>query len=198
MIFRTPEPALWVLIAAVLACGGCAHTMLIAPDTDRLPRAATPDHPGINAAYYIAPADRARTVTTPGGGGDRAAYALYRDLEAPLYRVLSNHFDRVFALSSLEDHSFLHDKNVRFVFTPRFETQSSSDSAMTWPPTDFTLTIDVAAVDNAEAPVWSTHVSGTGHATFSEFKSDFGLAAKRAAEQAFQHLDDKLGKFPNR
>ena len=185
----------WML-PAVLACGGCAHDVLITPDMGRLPSAATPSRHGVNVAYFIDPIDRARIVNSPGGGGDKVAYAPYKDLEAPLYRVLSNSFERVYALPTAGDTRFLHDHDVRYVFTPHFETTSSSDSLMTWPPTEFTLTIDVAATDAAASPVWTTRANGSGHATFAEFRNDFGLAAKRAAEQAFRQLDAQLAGFP--
>lgn len=184
-----------LLVALVLSCGGCAHAILIAPDGDRLPDVAAVPHTDKAVGYYISSVDRARTITTPGGGGDSVAYAPYKELEPALYRVLSRHFDRVYSLSSNEDFAFVREKNIRFVFAPRFETQSSSDSLLTWPPTDFGVTIDVTAIDGAAKPVWHARVTGSGQATFSEFKSDFGLAAKRAAEAAFRHLDEELEKF---
>ena len=82
------------------------------------------------------------------------------------------------------------------MFTPRFTTVSSSDSLLTWPPTEFALTIDVAAVDTDGSPVWQAEVVGNGHATFTEFKRDFSLAAERATEDAFAKLQVKLGEFP--
>lgn len=188
--------ALLVALVAAAVCSGCAHTIRIAPDTDRLPAAGSTRRADVSVAYYIDPADRTRTVTTPGGGGDKVAYAPYKDLEAPLYRVLSNAFERVYSLTEADDTAFLREKSIRFVFKPRFETQSSSDSLLTWPPTEFTLTIEVNAVDASASPVWNTRVAGTGRATFSEFRQDVGLAAKRAAEQAFRHLDEELLKFP--
>lgn len=188
--------ALPALLAAAAACGGCAHTIRIAPDTDRWPNATAERRTDVNVAYYVEPADRTRTVTTPGGGGDKVAYAPYKDLEAPLYRALSNVFGRVYPLSDPNDAAFLEQKAIRFVFRPRLETNSSSDSLLTWPPTEFTLTIEVDAVDAAARPVWKTRATGVGHASYSEFKHDPGLAAKRAAEQAFGRLNEALLEFP--
>ncbi|MFC4819668.1 hypothetical protein [Dokdonella ginsengisoli] len=188
--------ALPTILAAAAACGGCAHTIRIAPDTDRWPTAAGERRADVNVAYYVDPADRARTVTTPGGGGDKVAYAPYKDLEAPLYRVLSNVFGRVYPLSDPNDATFIAEKSIRFVFRPHFETNSSSDSLLTWPPTEFTLTIEVDAVDAASRPVWKTRATGVGRASYSEFKHDPGLAAKRAAEQVFGQLNGELLKFP--
>lgn len=186
-----------LLFSVVLISSGCAHAILVAPDTDRLPNAATAGRSTKAVGYYISAADRSNVFTTAGGGGDKVSYSPYKDLEPALYHALSNRFERVYSLPSGEDHAFIAEKNIQFVFTPRFETQSSSSSLLTWPPTDFSVTIDVSAIDSAAKIVWQTHVTGAGHAEFSEFKRDFGLAAKRAAEQAFQHLDAELGLFPN-
>jgi hypothetical protein len=185
-------------LAAVLAlCGGCAHTIVIGPDMNRLPVETPPTSSGA-AGYYISPENRDRAVTSGGGGGDSVKYTPYKDLEAALFRVLSNHFAQVYSLKSPQDRALMQEKNLHFVFTPQYSTTSSSSSLFTWPPTEFTLTIHIEAVDQENKSVWQAEVSGSGQAAFSEFKRDFGLAAERASEDAFRKLGVKLAEFPGR
>ena len=185
---------LWAL--ALSQCAGCAHTMLVGPDADHLP-AATATRIDAAAAYVMTDAQRGLVVTSAGGGGDKASYQLNHDLEPALFRVLSNRFVKAFVVASADDKKFLADKNVQFVFTPNFTSNSSSSSLLTWPPTEFSLTIDIEARDAQGKTVWHDKVVGTGHAEFSEFKHDFGLSAKRAAEDAFGKLQQALQAFPS-
>lgn len=183
-------------LAVLLAlCAGCAHTIVIGPDMSRLP-AENPARTSAAVGYYISAEDRARAVTSGGGGGDSVKYTPYKDLEAALFRVLSNHFAQVYSLKSAQDSGFMQEKGIRFVFTPKYATTSSSSSLFTWPPTEFTLTIHIDAVDREQKSVWQAEVSGSGQATFGEFKRDFGLAAERASEDAFRKLGAKLAEFP--
>ena len=179
-----------VLVAALLLVG-CAHhititpplSALTAPDTTRIDKAV---------AYYIAPADRAREVTTPGGGGDKVTYLPYAQSEPALKRVLSNVFTKVMAIPSLDDKRYLADNAIAYVFVPTLSTDSSSDSAFTWPPTRFTVTLDCRAVDASGALVWQQRVTGEGRAEFSEFKHVRGLAGWRAIQDAFQKLQGAI------
>ena len=179
-----------VLVAALLLVG-CAHHITITPplsaltaaDTTRIDKAV---------AYYIAPADRAREVTTPGGGGDKVTYLPYAQSEPALKRVLSNVFTKVMAIPSLDDKRYLADNAIAYVFVPTLSTDSSSDSAFTWPPTRFTVTLDCRAVDASGALVWQQRVTGEGRAEFSEFKHDRGLAGWRAIQDAFQKLQGAI------
>jgi hypothetical protein len=191
--------SLWLqralLAFVVVQCAGCAHTMVVGPDADKLP-AASASRMDVTAAYVMTEAQRGLVTTTAGGGGDKASYQLYHDLEPALFRVLSNRFANAFVVASIDDKKFLADKNVQFVFTPNFRSNSSSSSLLTWPPTDFTLTIDIQAQDAQGRKMWQDKVAGTGHAEFSEFKHDFGLSAKRAAQDAFGKLQQALQSFP--
>jgi len=179
-----------VVVAALLLVG-CAHHITITPplsaltaaDTTRIDKAV---------AYYIAPADRAREVTTPGGGGDKVTFLPYAQSEPALKRVLSNVFTKVMAIPSLDDKRYLADNAIAYVFVPTLSTDSSSDSAFTWPPTRFTVTLDCRAVDASGALVWQQRVTGEGRAEFSEFKHDRGLAGWRAIQDAFQKLQGAI------
>ncbi len=183
------------LVALLALGGGCAHTIVIGPDVSRLPA----DNPAASTGavgYYISAEDRARAVTSGGGGGDSVKYTPYKDLEAALFRVLSNHFAQVYSIKSAQDRAFIQEKGIRFVFTPKFSTTSASSSLITWPPTEFTLTIRIDAIDREQKSVWQTEVTGKGQATFDEFKRDYALAAGRAGLDAFLQLQAKLAEFP--
>jgi hypothetical protein len=181
-------------LAALL--GGCAHPIVITPDAAKLP---TRDNikPSANiVGYYISEEERGRQVVTPGGGGDKVEYAPYKELEPGIFRVLNNVFANVHVLKSEGDTAYLTDNRIAFVVRPQITTNSSSGSPFTWPPTDFTVVINIKAVDDAGKTVWQDEAVGQGKAEFSEFKSDFSLSAKRASEQALTQLQTKLLASP--
>jgi len=102
--------------------------------------------------------------------------------------VLSNSFNDAYLVKSLDDKTFLAQRKIAYVLVPKIETISSSSSAFTWPPTEFTVSLECRALSPAGAVVWRTTAKGKGKATFSEFKSEFSLAARRASEQALLEL----------
>ena len=78
---------------------------------------------------------------------------------------------------------------------PEIETNSSSDSLMTWPATDFSIKLTCKAIDANGELVWEKTVESAGHAEFDEFKSDFSLSARRASEQAINLLVEELNNI---
>jgi hypothetical protein len=184
-------------LLALTLLSGCAHPILIGPDNTKLPTTSSSLSPKtLSVGYFISDADRARRVITPGGGGDKVEYAPYKDLEPGLFRVLGNVFTDVHVLKSPDDKAYIVAKGIKLILRPTINTNSSSPSPFTWPPTNFEVLIDVQAVDAAGTTVWKTTVSGKGQAEFSEFKSDFGLAAKRASEAALTNLQAALVASP--
>lgn len=182
---------------ALALLSGCAHPILIGPERTKLPTASTAVPPkAMSVGYFISDAERARRVITPGGGGDKIEYSPYKDLEPGLFRVLGNVFSDVHVLKSIEDKAYIVDKGIKVILRPTIGTNSSSPSLFTWPPTDFEVLIDVLAIDASGTSVWKTTVSGKGKAEFSEFKADFGLAAKRASEAALTNLQTALMASP--
>lgn len=177
--------------ACVLLASGCAHMINITPPLNTLSgEGLTKIDKAVG--YYISAENRALKVTTPGGGGDKVSYFPYVEAEPALNQVLSNLYAKVVRLASPDDQAVLASEHVAFVFTPTITTTSHSTSALTWPPTNFTLTLQCAAVDNAGAAVWSTDVTGNGEAVFADFKHDFSLAARRASKDAFNQLQQKI------
>jgi hypothetical protein len=183
--------ARFAVLAAALLVVGCAHQINITPPLNTL------DAQEINkidkaVGYYISPADRAKEVVTPGGGGDKVKYLPYQESEPALQQVLSNLFTKVVSIPSLDDKQLIASNSIVYVFVPTIETDSSSESFFTWPPTRFTVTLDCRAVDASGATVWQKKVKGEGQAEFSEFKHDLSLAARRASKEAFLNLQREI------
>jgi hypothetical protein len=116
----------------------------------------------------------------------------YKDLEGGLYQVLGNVFETVYALKSMDDKAFIAEKGISIVLRPTIGTSSNSTSLLTWPPTAFVVIIEIKAFDAAGKQLWADTVTAKGNAEFDEFKSDFGLAAKRASEAARALLQVRL------
>ncbi|HKW37824.1 MAG TPA: hypothetical protein VJO54_08450 [Burkholderiales bacterium] len=171
-------------VALLALLGACAHPISITPDLASIPA----QKPTVqkNAAFVIATEDRDREVTTKGGGGDEIRYFPYRELEAGMFQVLSSIYAKVTLLRTSTDKSLLDASKASYVFLPTVATESSSQSAFTWPPTDFTITIKYKVQDPAGKPVYDNQVQGKGQATYDEFKKDFGLAGKLAAQDALK------------
>lgn len=169
-------------LAALL--GACAHPVSITPNLGSLP----PGEPAVqqNVAYVVSEANRDLEVTTPGGGGDSVRYFPYRELESGLFQALSGIYSRVTLLRATPDAAQMSKGNFTLVFLPTITTSSSSTSIMTWPPTDFSVTIGYTVQDAGGLPLYKGSVVGTGQADFATFKSDFGIAGKRAAEDALR------------
>ena len=178
-----------LIVTAVLV--GCAHQINITPPLNTLDSTDIIKIDKI-VGYYISAADRTKQVTTAGGGGDKVKYLPYQESEPALKQILSNLFAEAVAISSLDDKQFLLNNKITYVFVPTIDTVSSSESVVTWPPTKFTLTLDCRAIDDTGGVVWQKKVHGEGRATFSEFKHDFALAARRASKEAFLSLQAEI------
>lgn len=179
-------------LAVVALLTGCAHPISLQPDL----AAITPVAAGkINkkAGLSIADADRNREVTTPGGGGDKVSYFPYRDLEIGLYTVMSQVFTSVSKVNGLADPKIAAE-GLQLVVTPTITTTSSSPSALTWPPTQFSVELNCKVVDPQGVVVTEVKVSGAGKAEFDEFKSHHSLSAKRAVDEALRQLAKALAE----
>jgi len=184
---------LLLVVLPLLAMIGCAHPMVISPRVEELP---VENKVKIDKAvgYYISAKNLVLKVESPGGGGDRLAYHPYKDIEGALSKVLFNIYKDVYKLKSENDKKELTKKGVTYVFVPKVSTTSSSPSPFTWPPTDFSVTLDVHALDNSGKQLWSSQVTGKGHAEFEQFKDDFQLAARLASKAAFIKLQKEIEK----
>jgi hypothetical protein len=182
-----------LVLAALLT--GCAHPISVTADMAQI-RGSGAAKVDKTVGLYIAPEDRTREVITAGGGGDKVSYILYRDLESGIYKAMSEVFASVVKVDAPNDAAKLAKDNVQLVITPKITTNSSSDSLLTWPPTQFTIDLFCKVTDRSGAAVKEVRASGTGRAEFSKFKSDFSLSAKRAAQLAMADLVKALEATP--
>ena len=155
-----------IAVTALVLTVGCAHQINITPPLNTL------DADGIrkidkNAGYYISPDDLTKEVTTPGGGGDKVKYFPYKESEPALNKILSNIFVKVYPLASADDSQFILSNDISYVFIPKIETNSSSKSALTWPPTNFTVSLDCKALDSSGSVIWQKSVEAVGEAEWS-------------------------------
>jgi hypothetical protein len=178
--------------AGVIALlSGCAHDITISGDNSALAsKTAAPINKTIG--LVITDEERNKEVVSPGGGGDKVSYKPYQDLELPIYLELGNIFKDVVKLNSTPDAATSQSKNLSYIVTPTITTTSSSPSLLTWPPTDFTVTLQCTVTDPTGKLVMTTAVTGSGHAEFSEFKRNFGLAAQRATLDAVQKMQSAM------
>ncbi|WP_233849690.1 hypothetical protein [Paraburkholderia sp. HD33-4] len=181
--------ALWV---GVSLFAGCAHNITIAPDAASLTPAKKPDQINATVGLVITNAMRTQEVVTPGGGGDKVAYKPYHDLEFPVYLALSQTFRDVVKLDETPSEAAARARGLTYVITPEITTTSSSPSIVTWPPTDFGVTLTCTVSDPSGKVIAKPRVTGSGHAEFDEFKHNLGLSADRATIEAVKKLPDAI------
>lgn len=171
---------------------GCAHNITIAPDAASLTPSKKPEQINATVGLVVTNAMRTREVVTPGGGGDKVAYKPYHDLEFPVYLALSQTFKDVVKLDATPTEAVARAKGLTYVITPDITTTSSSPSLLTWPPTDFGVTLACTLADPTGKVIAKAQVSGAGHAEFDEFKHNLGLSAERATVDAVKKLPEAI------
>jgi hypothetical protein len=174
------------MLAVVMMAAGCAHQMTMRADVAglALPAGATPIPK--NIGLYISPENRAKEVTTSGGGGDKVSYRPYADVETGLYKVFVNTFQNVDSMSTLSDVNSIAKHSLTLLAIPEIMTTSSSNGVFTWMATDFTVQLSCKFTDVAGREVATVSSTGTGHAEFSDLKSDFSVAGERASRDALE------------
>ena len=177
-------PLLFLATLSILL-SACAHPITINPSQDSFSTISTEYSEKI-VGYVMTDIDRTREVTTAGGGGDKISYFPYKDLEKGLRDALKALYKDVFAVASPMDSERLQRDGIQLIYSPEIHTVSDSDSLFTWPPTNFSVDIASAVTDPNGNQIARFEVSGQGQATFSEFTSDFGLAGRRAAQDALE------------
>jgi hypothetical protein len=95
----------------------------------------------------------------------------------------------VVKLDAPPDEATARSKGISYLVTPQIVTDSSSPSIVTWPPTDFSMTLTCTVTDPSGKVIAAPVVRGSGHAEYDEFKHNLGLAAQRATV-------DTIGKLP--
>jgi hypothetical protein len=175
---------------------GCAHPYVISPDIAKIERLSNAQPIKKNVAYYISPDMLNKEVETPGGGGDSVKYKPYKDIEMAFYKMLSNTFENVTVLKTPQNAELIQKNNISYVITPSLLTNSSSSSLVTWVPTKFNVDLTCTVNDASGNPVVVANVIAEGNAEFDEWKKDFPLAGKRAAEKALNMMHSKLLDAP--
>ena len=175
------------LLLAIATLAGCAHPMIIKPEMDTLAAAPAGERIQTKVGLYISAENRAKEVTTPGGGGDKVRYVPYADLETGLYKVLSDVFQDVAVLKA-RDAAAITQHSLAYVIEPEIFTNSSSSGIFTWMATDFTVQLQCKVTDAAGQPVATVSSEGTGKAESKELMSNFSLAGQRASQDALVKL----------
>lgn len=180
-------------IATCVVLFGCAHPISMNPDMSSV---AGSSAARINkqVGYHIPEASSALEITTPGGGGDKVRYFPYRDLDAGFYKALGEVFTGVTKVSNPKDAAAISASGITMLIVPEISTTSSSESMFTWPPTQFSVTLDCKVLDAKGKSITSIKVQGQGQAEFSDFKSNHSLAAGRASTDALQKLVKALAE----
>jgi hypothetical protein len=186
--------ALVLAVAAVLL--GCAHPMTIKPDIEKVAIGADARRIERNVGLYVSGENRDKEVTTPGGGGDKVSYRPYADMEAGLYKALSNVFQSVSVLHSSRDADSIAKYSVAYIIEPEISTSSSSSGVLTWMATDFTVQVNCRISDIQGHSIATVSSAGTGHAEFGELKSNFSIAGQRASQDALLKLQELLLSSP--
>lgn len=179
----------------VAALSGCAHEISLTGDASKLPTLQSAPLER-TVGLVITDEQSAQEVITPGGGGDKVSYHPYRDLELPLYVGLGHVFRNVTKLKHAPDAATIQAQHLDYVITPTIHTTSSSPSLVTWPPTDFSVTLACTVTDPSGQSVVTEEVTGKGHAEFSEFKHNLGLSGQLAAADAVTKLQTSLADAP--
>jgi hypothetical protein len=185
---RVIRTALAVCVVGLLAA--CAHPINLEPR--ELPVRSEGQLIPKKVAYVMTDADRAKQVTTPGGGGDKVSYFPYRDMEQTLRATLRSVYADVTVVKAASDLDAIREAGVAYVFKPEILTDSSSPSPFTWPPTKFTADVTCTVTDPNGAVVTNIRAIGQGAAEFDEFKSDFSLSARRAVSDAAAKLAQEI------
>lgn len=180
--------------ALSLLVSACAHQINISP-------LSTPSRDEAklinkNVVYVMTNEMRNKSVTTNGGGGDKVTYSPYRDLEKAIRDALRSVYRDVTVVGTTNPSSTGSASNISLFFKPEITTSSSSDSVFTWPPTQFFINLECAVMDSEGKLITTIRLSGNGGAEFSEFKSDFGLAGRRAATDLGSKLTNELLSHP--
>jgi hypothetical protein len=185
------QPKLFGLCAMFLAIflAGCAHPISMSPDlalvnSERIKKL------DLTAGYHISNEFRTLEVTGPAGGGDKVRYFPYRDFEAGFEYALSKVFTEVLRIDNLND-SDPKRGSLSVLITPKIETVSSSSNLMTWPPTQFLVTLTCSILDGNGKLVDTLVVSGSGNSEFQDWVTSshkFSLSAVRASSDALTKL----------
>jgi hypothetical protein len=195
--YRTHLSCLHVILLFTVAIlfSACAHPITINPSST--PQRSDKDSFSTKiAGYVMTDEDRAKQVTTGGGGGDNVSYFPYKDLEKGIRDALKSLYMDVMIVRSSTDFESIKRDGIGIIFASKIDTTSSSDSIFTWPPTQFSIELSSNVTDVDGKIIATLRATGKGDASFSEFKEDFGLAGRRAAQDMLEKFIDQIRANP--
>jgi len=181
----------YLFIASVCFVSGCAHRINITPDTAMMNSIQNSDKIQGTAGYCITPEMRQKEVITPAGGGDRVRYTPYKDIEEGFKDVLENVFLEVRSLDSNVAPN-INNNSVDYVVSLEIDTDSSSASMLTWPPTWFGVSLETELFNTETKETTKVSVKGEGSATYSKFIMNKGITGQEATLDALEKLQMAL------
>lgn len=134
---------------------------------------------------------REKQVITPAGGGDRVRYTPYKDIEPGFNDVLENVFLEVKALDSNIAPN-INNNSVDYVVSLEIDTDSSSASMFTWPPTWFGVALKTDIFNTETKKTTKISAKGEGTANYSKFLMNKGITGQEAALDALKNLQMAL------
>ncbi|WP_419786481.1 hypothetical protein [Pseudodesulfovibrio sp.] len=134
----------------------------------------------------ITPEDLRKEVKE--GGSDKYIYKPYEDFRFGLGTALKQSCESVGFYENKQDA--LKQKSS-IIIVPRVATESKG-GFWTWPPYDFTFTLDADVYDGAGELAQHIHSSGHSSAGLDEWKKGQGYAGSKAMEQVLKDLLEKL------
>jgi hypothetical protein len=182
-----------VLLALILSA--CTHPITIKP-------VSTQQQTGSNiystkiAAYVMTDADRSIQVISPSTCGEKVSYFPYKDLEKGVRDILKSLYSDVVLVNSPTNYEAIKQDGIAFVYSLNILASSSSDAAFYWPPTQFFIDVTATVTDSDGKVLARLIATGHGVAKVSEFDTDFGLAGRRAAQDALNELATEIQANP--
>jgi len=181
----------FALLVLLLFSIGCAHTISITPDLSNINQLVD-SKIEVNVGNYISKDDLSKKVVDRLMNGDSVKYASYKEVEPAFVKVLSNIFENVIYIQSLEDIAFIKESELTYIFVPTIETRAFTYNPYAWPPTDFEMTLACYAIDESTKKMWEwdTHVSQKSK--YSEYWADQAISGKKAVIQCLNELQEEL------
>ncbi len=167
---------------------GCSHKITLEDRINNGKLSLKDNKQDITVGYYISSENLNKIVTSPAGGGDSVSYLPYYDIKPMLEGVLKSIFTDVQFIPNINKVN----SNIKYIFTPKIETKSSSSSILYWPPERFTVILSCNANDENNKNIFETEVIGHGFATFEQFKNDFSYSSKKASKEALHNLYNEI------
>jgi len=167
----------------------CINTINIKPDMARIELVGqSGERLPLHVGYFIPET----TITTPHIDENNLRYFAYRDMEIAYQKMLTNVFQSVTKLTSIQPDS---SNAVDLVIVPAITTKTEGSDALTWPPTRFSVNLTSNIQSATGKPITTLIVTGTGTAGSTERLKMTGIAGSRAMEEALLKMQSALSNY---